>query len=110
MTPNYDESGGEERFHNSTYEEIVEDDLGGAAPSEHQLLLQRHGNRSKIVLDYSRQQVTCETMELLFDLADAVQFTERREAFRTGEKINVTEDKPVLHHLFRMPKGYDFPP
>lgn len=107
---NYDGSGGEERFHNSTYEDIVDDDMGGTAPSEHQLLLQRFGNRSKIVLDYSRQQVTGETMELLFDLADAVQFTERREAFRTGEKINVTENKPVLHHLLRMPKGYDFPP
>jgi glucose-6-phosphate isomerase len=95
--PNFDESA-RERF--SSYDE----------ESEHQLLLQRFGNRSKIVLDYSRQQVTGETMELLFDLADAVQFTERREAFRTGEKINVTEDKPVLHHLLRMPKGYDFPP
>lgn len=96
---------------NQNYEEQLEDDddLGGAA-SEHQMLLQRFGNRSKIVLDYSRQQVTGETMELLFDLADAVDFTERREAFRTGERINVTENKPVLHHLLRMPKGYDFPP
>ena len=108
LNPNgYSEGSGEERFHNSTYEEIVEDEV---TASEHQLLLQRFGNRSKIVLDYSRQQVTGETMELLFDLADAVQFTERREAFRTGEKINVTEDKPVLHHLLRMPRGYDFPP
>jgi len=66
-------------------------------------------DRSKMILDYSRQQVTGETMELLFDLADAVQFIERREAFRNGERINITEDKPVLHHLLRMPKGYDFP-
>ncbi|MGK3758724.1 MAG: glucose-6-phosphate isomerase [Bacillariaceae sp.] len=73
-----------------------------------QLLQSRPFDRSKIVLDYSRQQVTGETMELLFDLADAVQFTERREAFRNGERVNVTEDKPVLHHLLRMPKGYDF--
>jgi glucose-6-phosphate isomerase len=62
----------------------------------------------KIILDYSRQQVTGETMELLFDLADAVGFTERREAFRKGERINTTEDRAVLHHLLRMPKGYDF--
>lgn len=62
----------------------------------------------KIILDYSRQQVTGETMELLFDLADAVGFTERREAFRTGERINATEDKAVLHHVLRMPKGYSF--
>mmetsp|Transcript_3656 Transcript_3656/g.10349 ORF Transcript_3656/g.10349 Transcript_3656/m.10349 type:complete len:761 (+) Transcript_3656:209-2491(+) len=78
--------------------------------NEQQYLLQRFGNRSKMLLDYSRQQVTGETMELLFDLADAVHFTQRREAFRTGEKINVTEDKPVLHHVLRMPMAYDFPP
>lgn len=62
----------------------------------------------KIILDYSRQQVTGETMELLFDLADAVGFAERREAFRSGERINTTEDKAVLHHLLRMPNGYNF--
>jgi glucose-6-phosphate isomerase len=62
----------------------------------------------KIILDYSRQQVTGETMELLFDLADAVGFTERREAFRSGERINTTEDKAVLHHVLRMPKEYCF--
>lgn len=62
----------------------------------------------KIILDYSRQQVTGETMELLFDLADAVGFTQRREAFRSGERINTTEDKAVLHHLLRMPKDYHF--
>ena len=62
----------------------------------------------RIILDYSRQQVTGETMELLFDLADAVGFTERREAFRIGERINTTEDRPVLHHLLRMPKDYNF--
>jgi glucose-6-phosphate isomerase len=62
----------------------------------------------KIILDYSRQQVTGETMELLFDLADAIGFTERREALRVGERINTTEDKAVLHHVLRMPKGYYF--
>ena len=66
------------------------------------------GGFRRIVLDYSRQQVTGETMELLFDLADAIGFTQRREAFRSGERINETEDKAVLHHLLRMPKGYNF--
>lgn len=64
----------------------------------------------KTILDYSRQQVTGETMELLFDLADAIGFTERREALRSGERINTTEDKPVLHHCLRMPLGYQFQP
>ena len=44
----------------------------------------------KIILDYSRQRVTGETMELLFDLADAVGLTDRRDAMRWGLPINVT--------------------
>ena len=64
--------------------------------------------RQKIHLDYSRQQVTGEVMELLFDLADAVNFMDRREAMRRGAKINSTEGRAVMHHVLRMPKGYDF--
>ena len=63
-------------------------------------------NHHKLVLDYSRQRVTGETMELLFDLGDAVGFMDRREAMRTGERINLTEEQPVLHHVLRMPAGY----
>ena len=65
-------------------------------------------NSRKIYFDYSRQQVTGETMELLFDLADAVGFTERRAAMRAGAKINTTENRAVLHHVLRMPKGYNY--
>eukprot|EP00591_Stephanopyxis_turris_P017315 CAMPEP_0195533790 /NCGR_PEP_ID=MMETSP0794_2-20130614/41192_1 /TAXON_ID=515487 /ORGANISM="Stephanopyxis turris, Strain CCMP 815" /LENGTH=574 /DNA_ID=CAMNT_0040666437 /DNA_START=1 /DNA_END=1725 /DNA_ORIENTATION=- len=66
------------------------------------------GGHRKIILDYSRQQVTGETMELLFDLADKVNLTDRRNALRCGVKINVTEQCAVLHHALRMPKSYDF--
>lgn len=62
----------------------------------------------KIILDYSRQQVTGETMELLFDLADKVGLTDRRNEMRCGVKINTTEKRMVLHHALRMPKGYDY--
>jgi glucose-6-phosphate isomerase len=62
----------------------------------------------KIHFDYSRQQVTGETMELLYDLADAVGFTEKRAAMRGGVKINTTENRAVLHHVLRMPKGYNW--
>jgi glucose-6-phosphate isomerase len=62
----------------------------------------------KIIIDYSRQQVSGETMELLFDLADKVNFTSRRDAMRDGTKINETEGRSVLHHALRMPKGYDY--
>jgi glucose-6-phosphate isomerase len=64
----------------------------------------------KIIYDYSRQQVTGETMELLFDLADAINLTDRREAFRVGERINTTENKPVLHHFLRVPPVTNKPP
>jgi len=63
----------------------------------------------KIILDYSRQQVTGETMELLFDLADKVGLTDKRDNMRAGEKINLTEGRSVLHHALRMPKGYNAP-
>lgn len=62
----------------------------------------------KIILDYSRQQVTGETMELLFDLADKVGLAESRKSMRAGAKINQTEGRSVLHHALRMPKGYDY--
>jgi len=62
----------------------------------------------KIILDYSRQQVTGETMELLFDLADKVGLTELRSYMRCGLKINATERRSVLHHALRMPRTYDY--
>jgi len=64
--------------------------------------------RNKIILDYSRQQVTGETMELLFDFADAVGLSDKRNEMRAGVKINTTEGRAVLHHALRMPKGYDY--
>jgi glucose-6-phosphate isomerase len=68
---------------------------------------QSEGGR-KVILDYSRQQVTGETMDLLFDLADAVGFTERRAEMQSGVRINSSEDRAVLHHVLRMPKNYDY--
>jgi len=66
------------------------------------------GSDRKIVLDYSRQQVTGETMELLFDLADTTGLTTKRAEMRSGTKINTTEGRSVLHHALRMPRGYDY--
>lgn len=47
-------------------------------------------------------------MELLFDLADKVGFTDKRNSMREGAKINATEGRSVLHHALRMPKGYEY--
>lgn len=58
--------------------------------------LHRETRSRKIILDYSRQRVTGETMELLFDLADAVALTDRREAMRLGVSINATGEFVLL--------------
>lgn len=52
-----------------------------------------------VVLDYSRQQVTGETMETLFDLADKVGLTESRNAMRSGVRINETGEYIVDVYL-----------
>ena len=62
----------------------------------------------RIILDYSRQHVTGETMELLFDLADRMRLTESMNELRCGYSVNLTENKSVMHHVLRLPRDYDF--
>jgi glucose-6-phosphate isomerase len=54
-------------------------------------------------VDYSKHLVTDETLELLRELARACGVAELREAMFRGEKINVTEDRAVLHTALRAP-------
>ncbi|MDH6110582.1 glucose-6-phosphate isomerase [Kitasatospora sp. MAP12-15] len=56
-------------------------------------------------LDYSKQLVTDETLELLRLLAQARGVAELRDAMFRGEKINITEDRAVLHTALRAPRG-----
>jgi len=58
-----------------------------------------------IFLDYSKNRVTDETLTLLFELAAESGLAEKREAMFTGQKINITEDRAVLHVALRAPKG-----
>jgi len=58
-----------------------------------------------VFLDYSKNRVTDETIELLLALADESGLRERTEAMFSGEKINVTEDRAVLHTALRAPAG-----
>jgi glucose-6-phosphate isomerase len=55
-------------------------------------------------LDYSKNRVTPETMKLLFALAEQSGLRERTEAMFQGEKINVTENRAVLHVALRAPR------
>ena len=59
---------------------------------------------SDLHLDLSKDLVTDETVKLLCDLARAVKVEERRDAMFSGEHINTTEDRAVLHTVLRRPK------
>ncbi|MEU5021451.1 glucose-6-phosphate isomerase [Streptomyces angustmyceticus] len=54
-------------------------------------------------LDFSKQLVTDETLRLLRDLAAATGVAELRDAMFRGEKINITEQRSVLHVALRAP-------
>ncbi len=56
-----------------------------------------------IYLDYSKNRVTDETMQLLVELAEESGVPQRRDAMFGGEHINVSEDRAVLHVALRMP-------
>ena len=58
-----------------------------------------------LVLDYSKQRATNDTLRLLFDLARAAKVEEHRDAMFAGVHINTTEDRAVLHVALRMPPG-----
>jgi len=58
-----------------------------------------------LYLDYSKHRLTGETLGLLVALADRAGLRQRIEAMFAGERINVTEDRPVLHVALRAPEG-----
>ena len=58
-----------------------------------------------LFLDYSKNRVTDETMLLLVKLAEEAGLKGRIDAMFSGEKINVTEKRAVLHTALRAPKG-----
>jgi glucose-6-phosphate isomerase len=57
-----------------------------------------------IFLDYSKNRITDETLDLLVRLAEESQVEQRRDAMFAGEHINVSEDRAVLHVALRMPR------
>jgi len=58
-----------------------------------------------LFLDYSKNRVTDETLKLLLQLATESGLRERIDAMFSGEKINLTENRAVLHVALRAPKG-----
>ena len=56
-------------------------------------------------VDYSKQRINDETLSLLIGLAEACGLRQRIDAMFSGEKINSTEHRAVLHVALRAPKG-----
>jgi len=57
-----------------------------------------------LYIDYSKHRVTRETLSLLVDLAKAAHLEERRDAMLSGEHINTSENRAVLHTALRLPR------
>ncbi len=55
-------------------------------------------------VDFSKQRITVETVELLLAVATAAGVEARRDAMFAGERINTTEDRAVLHTALRAPR------
>jgi glucose-6-phosphate isomerase len=75
-------------------------DLFADDPSRGERLTARAGD---LVLDYSKNRLTAETVRLLAALAEKAGLRERTEAMFTGKHINATEDRAVLHVALRDP-------
>jgi glucose-6-phosphate isomerase len=58
-----------------------------------------------LYLDYSKNRITDETLQLLFELARECQLEQRRDLMFAGAPINTSERRRVLHVALRMPKG-----
>jgi glucose-6-phosphate isomerase len=65
------------------------------------LAVDAHG----LYLDYSKNRITDQTLILLLQLAKESGLREKMDAMFKGEKINITEDRAVLHVALRAPKG-----
>ena len=58
-----------------------------------------------LYLDYSKNRITDETLKLLLQLAEESGLRGRIDAMFRGEKINITENRAVLHVALRAPRG-----
>jgi glucose-6-phosphate isomerase len=57
-----------------------------------------------VFLDYSKNRVTDETLELLLELAEQSNLRQRIDAMFGGERINISENRAVLHVALRAPR------
>lgn len=62
-------------------------------------------DKSEILFDFSKNFLTEETLKILVQVAKEAKLEELRDAMFKGEKINVTEDRAVLHTALRNVSG-----
>jgi len=77
-------------------------ELFAADPARGTTLVAEHDG---IVVDYSKHRLTAETVDRLVALAERAGLRARIDAMFAGERINVTEDRPVLHVALRASAG-----
>jgi glucose-6-phosphate isomerase len=77
-------------------------DLFAADPTRGERLV---AEGAGVFLDYSKNRITDETLGLLVQLAMESGLKERIDAMFRGERINVSENRSVLHVALRMPRG-----
>ena len=58
--------------------------------------------------DFSKHRITDETLTLLLKVADECGLRERIDAMFRGDRINLTENRPVLHVALRAPRGKEY--
>lgn len=66
-----------------------------------------HIKSGGLLFDYSRNRATDETIKLLLNLAKACKIESWRDRMFSGDKINNSEDRAVLHTALRRPAGED---
>ncbi|PKN94649.1 MAG: hypothetical protein CVU43_24595 [Chloroflexi bacterium HGW-Chloroflexi-5] len=97
---------------NSAYWEALEKHFGEIKNTTIKTLFEKDKNRGTSLLvkdlgiyfDFAKHRITDETLELLFKLAESRGLERKREAMFSGEKINTTENRAVLHTALRAPK------
>ncbi|SDF66445.1 glucose-6-phosphate isomerase [Onishia taeanensis] len=86
-----------ERLHRQTANDRISDYFT-ADPKRFEKMSLRVGG---LFLDYSKHQVSDEVLKTLLELADHSALVQRRAQMFSGDIINVTEDRPVLHTALR---------
>jgi glucose-6-phosphate isomerase len=87
--------------HHAAVRDVELRDLFAAEPARGERL---SAEGAGLYLDYSKNRVTDETLALLLNLAEESGVAERRDAMFRGERINVSENRPVLHVALRAPR------